>query len=370
MADKLMADVKEIVAKANEEELTPLQLANGAKELLDEVATGKITGEEDRYSHTDLWDFAANVEGSKAAIAALRPVLQDRDPALVSELDKQFAAVEAALAKHRVGDGWKLHPQLSAAELKELSDAINALGEPVSQVAPRSPTSSPPFEKGTAMGFSRRQMLTIGAAGAAGLTAAGIAGAALRGVGDDPVTESTAIDFYGEHQAGIVTPAQDRLHFVAFDVLTKDRAALDRLLRAWTLAAARMTAGLDAGETGAVGGPPEAPPDDTGEALGLPPSHLTLTVGFGPGLFDNRFGLADRRPAALADLPHFAGDALQPAISGGDICVQACADDPQVAVHAVRNLARIGFGVVTVRWSQLGSAAPRPPPPRNRPRAT
>jgi iron uptake system component EfeO len=135
MADKLMADVKEIVAKANEEELTPLQLANGAKELLDEVATGKITGEEDRYSHTDLWDFAANVEGSKAAIAALRPVLQDRDPALVSELDKQFAAVEAALAKHRVGDGWKLHPQLSAAELKELSDAINALGEPVSQVA-------------------------------------------------------------------------------------------------------------------------------------------------------------------------------------------------------------------------------------------
>jgi len=135
IADKLLADVKEIVAKAEAEKLSPLQLANGAKELLDEVATGKITGEEDRYSHTDLWDFAANVEGSKAAIAALRPVLQDRDPALVSELDKQFAAVEAALAKHRVGDGWKLHPQLSAAELKELSDAINALGEPVSQVA-------------------------------------------------------------------------------------------------------------------------------------------------------------------------------------------------------------------------------------------
>jgi iron uptake system component EfeO len=135
MADRLMTDIKEIVAKANEEELTPLQLANGAKELLDEVATGKITGEEDRYSHTDLWDFAANVEGSKAAVAALRPVLQERDPALVSELDKQFAAVEATLAKHKVGDGWKLHTQLSAAELKELSDAINALGEPVSQVA-------------------------------------------------------------------------------------------------------------------------------------------------------------------------------------------------------------------------------------------
>jgi deferrochelatase/peroxidase EfeB len=204
------------------------------------------------------------------------------------------------------------------------------------------------------MGFSRRQMLTIGAAGAAGLTAAGIAGAALRGAGEDPAVASTAIEFYGEHQAGIITPAQDRLHFVAFDVLTNDRAALVKLLRAWTVAAARMTAGLDAGETGAVGGRPEAPPEDTGEALGLPPSHLTLTVGFGPRLFDSRFGLADRRPAALADLPHFAGDALRPEISGGDICVQACADDPQVAVHAVRNLARIGFGTVTVRWSQLG----------------
>ena len=135
MADKLLADVKEIVAKANAEKLSPLQLANGAKELLDEVASGKITGEEDRYSHTDLWDFDANVEGSKAAIAALRPVLQDRDPALVKTLDEKFAAVEAALGKHAVGDGWKLHTDLKEPDLKELSDAINALGEPISKVA-------------------------------------------------------------------------------------------------------------------------------------------------------------------------------------------------------------------------------------------
>jgi iron uptake system component EfeO len=134
MADQLMVDIKEIVAKANEEKLSPLQLANGAKELLDEVASGKITGEEDRYSHTDLWDFSANVEGSQAAVAALRPVLEERDPALVQELDKQFAAVAAALGKHRVGDGWKLHNELSQSELKDLSDAINALGEPVSKV--------------------------------------------------------------------------------------------------------------------------------------------------------------------------------------------------------------------------------------------
>jgi iron uptake system component EfeO len=135
IADQLLVDVKEIVAKANAEKLSPLQLANGAKELLDEVATGKITGEEDRYSHTDLWDFAANVEGSKAAIAALRPSLEERSPDLVAKLDAAFKTVETTLAKHRSGDGWMLHNQLSKAELKELSDVINALAEPVSKVA-------------------------------------------------------------------------------------------------------------------------------------------------------------------------------------------------------------------------------------------
>ena len=135
IADQLLTDVKEIVAKANAEKLSPLQLANGAKELLDEVATGKITGEEDRYSHTDLWDFNANLEGSKGAIASLRPVLEERDPALVKTLDTEFANVEAALAKYRQGDGWKLHNELSQADLKGLSDAINALAEPVSRVA-------------------------------------------------------------------------------------------------------------------------------------------------------------------------------------------------------------------------------------------
>ncbi|MFG2105313.1 iron uptake system protein EfeO [Micromonospora chersina] len=135
IADQLLVDVKAIVAKANAEKLTALQLANGAKALLDEVASGKITGEEERYSHTDLWDFNANLEGSKAAIAVLRPALEQRSPDLVKQLDTEFATVEAALGKHRAGDGWKLHTQLSKAELKELSDSINALAEPISKVA-------------------------------------------------------------------------------------------------------------------------------------------------------------------------------------------------------------------------------------------
>lgn len=133
-ADQLLVDVKTVVAEAKKVKLNPLQLANGAKELLDEVATGKITGEEDRYSHTDLWDFQANVEGSQAAIQALRPALQQRDPALVTTLDTQFKAVDAALEKFRTPDGFK--PYLpNEAERKVLGTVIDALAEPVSKVA-------------------------------------------------------------------------------------------------------------------------------------------------------------------------------------------------------------------------------------------
>ena len=208
---------------------------------------------------------------------------------------------------------------------------------------------------------SRRRAIALAGVGVAGVAGAAAVGSALvKGVStEDPHPVEGAVAFTGEHQAGIVTPAQDRLHFVAFDVITKDRDRLVSMLKDWTAAAARMTAGRDAGEIGAVGGIPEAPPDDTGEALGLPPSGLTITVGFGPTLFrdatgKDRFGIAARQPAALADLPHFPGDRLDDALSGGDLCVQACANDPQVAVHAIRNLARIGMGVVSMRWSQLG----------------
>src|SRR5262249_10384324 len=97
-----------------------------------------------------------------------------------------------------------------------------------------------------------------------------------------------------------------------------------------------------------------APPDDTGEALDLKPARLTTTFGLGKSLFDDRFGLTAERPDALIDLPRFAGDELDPDRSGGDLCVQACADDPHVVFHAVRNLARLARGVAVMRWSQLG----------------
>jgi len=207
---------------------------------------------------------------------------------------------------------------------------------------------------------SRRGLIGSGA-GVAGV-ALGAAGGWYAGDHAAHATTSgnpTTYPFRGAHQAGIVTPAQDRLHFAAFDITTRSRGELVGLLKAWTRAAERMTQGLSAGPVGPTEGAPLAPPDDTGEAIGLSPGGLTLTFGFGPGMFRDargrdRFGLADRQPEALRDLPHFAADALDPERSRGDICVQACSEDPQVAVHAIRNLARIGFGTVAVRWSQLG----------------
>jgi len=203
-------------------------------------------------------------------------------------------------------------------------------------------------------GLSRRGLL--------GLAGAGVVGAGL-GFGIDRVLtpEASAASgaapsypFFGEHQSGILTAAQDRLHFAAYDVSDISRDELEELLADWTYAAGRMSMGLGAGEYGPASGPYDAPPDDTGEALDLPPSGLTITFGFGPSLFDDRFGLAGRRPEALIDLPHFPGDALIDTLVGGDLCIQACSDDPQVAVHAIRNLSRIAFGRASIRWSQLG----------------
>jgi len=204
-------------------------------------------------------------------------------------------------------------------------------------------------------GLSRRGLLGLVGAGVvgAGVASAVTYAAATAGTAASSGAAAT-YPFHGEHQSGIVTPAQDRLHFAAFDVSDLTKAELEELLRDWSYAASRMMAGLGAGEFGAVGGAYDAPPDDTGEALDLPPAGLTITFGFGPSLFDDRFGLGAKRPAALIDLPHFPGDALVESLTGGDLCVQACSDDPQVAVHAIRNLSRIAFGRASLRWSQLG----------------
>jgi deferrochelatase/peroxidase EfeB len=163
-----------------------------------------------------------------------------------------------------------------------------------------------------------------------------------------------AVPFEGAHQAGIVTPVQDRLLFASFDVVSDDRTALVQVLKDWTSAARRMAAGE---MIGTDNDDPIAPPDDTGEAEGLGPQSLTLTFGFGTSLFDRAgdpFGIAARKPAALAPMPVFAREEIRPEISEGDLAIQSCANDPTVAFHAIRDLARIGRGVVALRWSQQG----------------
>jgi deferrochelatase/peroxidase EfeB len=200
--------------------------------------------------------------------------------------------------------------------------------------------------------LSRRALLASAAGGGIAAAAGGAFALGRDGDAEPASAGAQTVAFHGRHQAGIATPAQDRLHFAAFDVEEGLRADdLRGLLRAWSGAAERMTAGHPVGDANDEA---LAPPQDTGEALGLTPARLTVTFGLGPSLFDERFGLAGLRPAPLRDLPALPGDELDPARSGGDLCVQACADDPQVAFHAVRNLARIGRGAVTVRWSQLG----------------
>src|SRR5215210_4906891 len=195
--------------------------------------------------------------------------------------------------------------------------------------------------------FSRRTALTLAGTFGAGM-ALGRGGAlSARELADGDQT----VEFYGEHQAGISTPQQDRLHFAAFDLTVSKAEEFRELMRAWSDAATKMCAGES------VGGGNDAfvPPEDTGEAQDLMAGRLTVTFGFGPTLFaKDRFGLASRRPEALQEIPNLPGDNLDPDLSGGDVYVQACADDPQVAFHAVRNLARIGRGSAVIRWSQLG----------------
>jgi deferrochelatase/peroxidase EfeB len=203
-------------------------------------------------------------------------------------------------------------------------------------------------------GVSRRRLLGWTGAGAAVASVGAVSGYTLgRSESDVASDGADVVDFRGTYQAGITTPSQNELYFTALDLTSTGKAAVQRMLSQWTTAAERMTQGLETAEGGALPRNRESPPTDTGEALDLPPSSLTVTIGFGSTFFD-KLGIPDRRPAALAELPPFAGDQLDPARTGGDICIQACANDPQVAVHAVRNLIRIGFGTTAVRWGQFG----------------
>ncbi|KVP00183.1 iron uptake transporter deferrochelatase/peroxidase subunit [Burkholderia ubonensis] len=218
---------------------------------------------------------------------------------------------------------------------------------------------------------ARRGFLKAGgAAVAAGLAAASMPAAHAA---DAPAPNAPAHNdvepFYGKHQGGITTPQQRHAYFAALDLTTTKRADVIALLKTWTDAAARMTRGETAQPLVTSGGD-DAAPVDGGDALGLGPARLTITFGFGPGMFalagKDRYGLAKHRPAALVDLPRFNGDQLLPEKTGGDLFIQACADDAQVAFHAVRQLVRLGASAAQMRWGQAGFTSGKPgETPRN-----
>jgi iron uptake system component EfeO len=134
VADQLLTDFKEVQSLVATAELTLASIGNGAKALLDEVATGKVTGEEEAFSHTDLVDFAANVAGAEEAWSELRDIVQKRTPDLVERLDAAFADMNAELDKYKDGDSYVAYDTVSEDQRRELSRLVDALGEPLSQL--------------------------------------------------------------------------------------------------------------------------------------------------------------------------------------------------------------------------------------------
>ncbi|MFB6348580.1 iron uptake transporter deferrochelatase/peroxidase subunit [Moraxella sp. ZJ142] len=157
-------------------------------------------------------------------------------------------------------------------------------------------------------------------------------------------------EFFGEHQAGIITPAQRHVYFLVADLHSHDLGEIRQMFEHWTQAAAKLTQGENIAEYAKN---PHVPPTDTGEADSLGVYGLTLTFGVSPS-FLQKLGLTDKAPAVFKDLPSFSRDQIRPELSGGDICIQACANDPQVAFHAVRQLVRQARDKITMRWSQAG----------------
>jgi len=134
LAAQLVADTEDLAARTRTVELSADKLGNGAKELLDEVATGKVTGEEEIWSHTDLWDFQANVDGARVAFENLKPVLEQKNPALATSLDEKFAALQAELKQHERGEGFVFYNELSPEQVQKLAALVDALGEPLSNL--------------------------------------------------------------------------------------------------------------------------------------------------------------------------------------------------------------------------------------------
>jgi deferrochelatase/peroxidase EfeB len=214
--------------------------------------------------------------------------------------------------------------------------------------------------RGLLYGAAAAGLVVGGAGGVGGAFAAGMRMPAASGAGngngpdgDDVVDLSAQHAFYGDaEQSGIRTPPQRYSVFMTFDMASPLPRDLQVLLARWSGAIAQLMKGKTIGqvEPNRVDGIGV----DTGEALDLGPAGLTVTVGLGPGLFTDAYGLATKRPTLMRELKALPSDAMQPGLTGGDLSLQACADDPQVAYHAIRDLARMAKGTAATRWTVMG----------------
>ena len=205
--------------------------------------------------------------------------------------------------------------------------------------------------------MDRREFLKKAGMGGAGL-ALGLSGASAFFANKEQGSKNIAdgqeeISFYGKHQAGITTPMQRNIYFVVLDLRTTDKTDVIQLFKDWTDYSQKLVNGDLVKKDGSNA---LLPPSDTGETVGLNPYRLTLTFGVSAS-FLTKLGLDKKRPKLFRDLPAFPKEQLREQYTGGDIVIQACADDEQVAFHAVRNLIRKGRNKVTMKWSQSGFAA-------------
>ncbi len=204
--------------------------------------------------------------------------------------------------------------------------------------------------------FSRRDLLRGAVAGALTLPVYALAQpSSIVANSHDSIDLTRSYPFYGHaEQAGITTPPQRYTFYMTFDVTSNQRQDLQVLLARWSAAISQLMRGESIGQVeplrdSSVGA-------DTGEALDLAPASLTVTVGLGPRIFTDTFGLSDKKPALLRELQSLPSDAFKTELTGGDLSLQACADDPQVAYHCIRVLARIAkhTGAAATRWAVMG----------------
>ena len=241
-ADDLMANTDELATRVPDLTYTVDQIANGSRGLLDEVATGKVTGEEEYWSRTDLYDFQANVDGARVAFEGVQPIVEKNDPELAEQIADPLRRAPGAARRDARGR-----------RLRVLRRALRGPGQAALRRRQRPQRAALEARRGSSRDHHVRSLTPRPARWHRcrwGRRGGGRFRRRLGGAGwrtRPPRSAPTTFELYGDHQAGIVTPVQDRLHFAAFDVITDDREALVGLLQAWTAAAAEMMAGRPAG---------------------------------------------------------------------------------------------------------------------------